>query len=103
MRLNYYEFPENTPEDVLLAHGCDVVLKAGTTIHVEYIPDDKRALVQYVDARIGGLTVTAVKRLMKQYGGVGWTEHINRDGCVFETTPITLNGNNSKFKYNQHL
>ena len=31
------------------------------------------------------------------------TEHIERDGGVFEVTDITLNGNNSRFKYNRHL
>lgn len=32
-----------------------------------------------------------------------WTEHYDRDGGMFEATPIELTGNNSHFKYNQHL
>lgn len=103
MRLHYYVFDKSVPETVLLQEGCAVVLQSGSKVYVNSIPEDKRPLVAYIERCIGGLTVTAVKRLMKQYGGVGWTEHIDRDGCVFETTPITLNGNNSKFKYNQHL
>jgi hypothetical protein len=41
--------------------------------------------------------------MMKQYGGAGWTEHIDRDGGCFEVTEIKLQGNNSRFKYNCHL
>lgn len=32
-----------------------------------------------------------------------WTEHYDRDGGLFEVTSIELTGNNSHFKYNQHL
>lgn len=80
MRINYYKFPENISNDVLKEYG----LRDG-----EYILD--------------GMTVSEVKKLIKKYGGVGYTIHCERDGTLFETTPITLNGNNSKFKYNRHL
>ena len=49
------------------------------------------------------ISVSEVKKLIKKYGGVGYTMHCERDGTLFETTPITLKGNNSKFKYNRHL
>ena len=80
MRLNYYEFPENTKPEILADHGCTV--------------DDRT---------IGGISVTTAKKLLKEYGGAAYTEHIDRDGGCFEVTPINLSGNNSRFKYNHHL
>ena len=103
MRLTYYRFPEGTPEDVLLSNGCGVVLKNGEEIFPDSIPEDKRPLVDHINTTLSGVSITTAKKLMKQYGGYGWTAHIDRDGCVFETTPIQLKGNNSRFKYNRHL
>ena len=103
MKLNYYRFPEGTPEDVLLSNGCGVVLKDGREIYPGNIPEDKRPLIDHINPVISGISVTTAKKLIKQYGGHGWTEHIDRDGCVFETTEIQLRGNNSRFKYNRHL
>lgn len=80
MRLNYYEFPTETEPEVLKENGCE--------------PDDRV---------LGGVSVTTAKKLLRQYGGSAWTEHIDRDGGCFEVTPITLTGNNSRFKYNHHL
>ena len=102
MRLNYYRFPEGTDESILLANGCGVVLKTGSTIYPESIPDDKRELVDYVEDTIP-CCVSFAKKLLKQYGGAAWTEHCERDGGCFEVTEIKLTGNNSKFKYNHHL
>ena len=102
MRLNYYRFPEGTPESVLLENGCGVVLKNGETIYPDSIPEDKRHLVDHVDNVIS-CCVSFAKKMMKQYGGAGWTEHIDRDGGCFEVTEIKLQGNNSRFKYNRHL
>lgn len=103
MRLNYYRFPDNVSEKIKLKEGCGVILKNGNTIYVDEIPDDKRPLVDHVDDCISGTSVKNVKRLLKLYGGCGWTEHIDRDGGIFEVTDITLSGNNSRFKYNRHL
>ena len=105
MRLTYYRFPEGTPEDVLLSNGCGVILKTGDEFFPSpaVIPDDKRPLVDCVNTVISGVSITTARKLMKQYGGCGWTAHIDRDGCVFETTPIQLKGNNSRHKYNRHL
>lgn len=49
------------------------------------------------------VSISLAKKLLKEKGGVAWTEHYERDGTMFEVTPIELKGNNSKFKYNKHL
>ena len=79
MRLHYYQFPKGTPEEILREHceeGEDTIM---------------------------GCSITTAKKMLKQFGGTAWTDHIERDGGVFETTEITLEGNNSRFKYNHHL
>lgn len=103
MRINYYRFPEDTDEKTLLEHGCAIKMKSGIETYAESIPEEKRPLVDYVDDTIGGISVTTAKKYIKQFGGVAWTEHIDRNGSVFEVTEITLGGNNSKHKYNRHL
>lgn len=105
MRLNYYRFPEGTSVERMLAAGCEAVLKNGDrtlldTYEAYIIHKDEIVSVDHV---IGGLSVSVVKEFMASDGGTGWTEHIDRDGGVFEVTPITLEGNNSRFKYNHHL
>ena len=80
MRLNYYKFPAETAPEVLKKNGCE---------------SDDRVL--------GGVSIMTAKKLLKQYGGTAWTEHCDRDGGCFKVTPITLIGNNSRFKYNHHL
>ena len=102
MRITYYTFPDNTPEEVLLENGCRILLKDGSEIHSDSIPEDKRDSVLEIDHTIN-CSVSKAKQLMKKYGGAGITEHIDRDGCLFETTPVKLNGNNSRHKYNHHL
>lgn len=126
MRINYYRFPENTPVDVLAQHGCtlwfgpgvEITFRDGTkyttTEKIDFTPHEGnnygadeiekyRDLFLYAEDTIGGLTVTTVKNLMKEYGGCGWTCHCDRSGGCFEVTDIKLSGNNSKFKYNVHL
>ena len=49
------------------------------------------------------MSITEAKKLLKSLGGFAWTEHLERDGSLFETTEIKLEGNNSRFKYNRHL
>ena len=125
-RINHYEFPENTPIEVLAQHGCTITFAPGvtytnwegkevtTTDEITLTPHSRNNygkediekyghLITKVDREIGGLTVTGVKTLIKQYGGIGWTYHCDRSGGCFEVTPITLSGNNSRFKYNRHL
>lgn len=103
MKINHYRFPENTPTEDKLKEGCAVVLKDGSRIYADAIPKDKADLVDYVDDTLGGITVTHAKSLLRKYGGTAVTEHIDRDGCCFETTPVQLKGNNSSHKYNRHL
>lgn len=50
-----------------------------------------------------GISITTAKKLLKEKGGCAWTEHIDRDGCCFESSEIKLKGNNSRVKYNHHL
>jgi hypothetical protein len=49
------------------------------------------------------VSIAEAKKLLKKNGGRAWTEHYERDGCLFDKTEIELKGNNSKFKYNHHL
>ena len=103
MRLHYYRFPESSDPMDRFKEGCAVILKSGSEIYPETIPDDKWPLVDRIDDTIGGISITHAKKLLRQYGGSAWTEHIDRDGSCFEVAQITLTGNNSRFKYNHHL
>ena len=103
MRLNYYRFPEETPEEELLKNGCAIILKDGSEIYAESIPESKRPLVSHIDTVLSGISVRHAKDLLRTYGGSAWTEHCERDGGLFEVTDIHLSGNNSQFRYNRHL
>lgn len=35
MRINYYQFPDDTPEEILLKEGCEIILKNGGTFIVK--------------------------------------------------------------------
>ena len=83
MRLTYYRFPDNTPKDV--------------------ITDLCESTDETKDSNVCCCSVSFAKKMLKQYGGYAWTEHIDRDGSVFEVTEVKLAGNNSRFKYNHHL
>lgn len=76
MRIHYYRPPDNAAE--LEEQGC---------------PQEED----------GGYSITVVKKLLKKFGGYGYTCHCERDGGCFETSEIKLKGNNSRFKYNHHL
>lgn len=102
MRLSYYRFPNGTPESVLLESGCGVVLKSGYEFFPNTIPEDKRDQVDHVNDFFL-CSITVAKQYLKKYGGCAWTEHYERDGTLFEVTPIQLTCNNSRFKYNRHL
>lgn len=103
MRLNYYRFPETAEEHTLLENGCAVILKDGTEVYVDNIPENRRPFVDHIDHCLEGISVTRAKQLLKEYGGSAWTEHLERDGGCFEISEITLTGNNSHFTYNRHL
>ncbi len=112
MRINYYEFPEGVDPHTRYLNGavhlggsCDTgrgncrgcaVCKGGWSECEHFRCTDAEKVVM-------GCSVTTAKRLLKEFGGIAWTEHCERDGSVFEVTSITLKGNNSRFKYNHHL
>jgi len=102
MRMSFYEFPEDTPEGVLIDEELPVVLKNGQTISSQWLTEEKRSLIDHFE-RVTQCTITYAKKMLKKYGGRAWTEHYDRDGGLFEVTPIELTGNNSRFKYNRHL
>ena len=104
MRLNYYRFPDDAPVAAMVSNGCEGIREDGRMVswlQAEGISDWRGITVE--DRTLGGIKVSEAKKLLKQYGGYAWTEHCERDGGCFEVTPITLTGNNSRFKYNRHL
>ncbi len=103
MRLNFYQFPEDSDQMDRFKEGCPVILKTGSEIYPDSIPADKWPLIDHIGYGLCGVSITHAKQLLKKYGGHAWTEHCERDGGVFEVTEIKLTGNNSRFKYNHHL
>ena len=79
MRLTYYRFPDDAPLETLAEHDCS--------------PDDNTI----------SCSVSFAKQMIRKHGGSAWTEHIDRNGNVFEVTEVKLAVNNSRFKYNHHL
>ena len=113
MRLNYYKFPETVDAQTRFQNGA-VAIDGGECgqgrescrdceIHDGFWTDCPHFIVNDAEDTLEGISVTTAKKLLRQFGGSAWTAHIERDGGVFETTEIRLAGNNSKFKYNQHL
>ena len=113
MRINYYQFPVGVDAQTRWQNGADRIGDGDCTLRpgqsCEGCPtglawrDCPHATVEDATDIISGITVTAAKTLLRQFGGTAWTHHCERDGGVFETTEIKLKGNNSRFKYNQHL
>lgn len=101
MRITYYTFPEAMPvrERALITKQ---VVEGRTDI--TEVPDDISDEVldnnfpETIDT-----SISMAKKLMKAYGGSACTCHFDRDGGLFETTEVTLKGNNSRHKYNRHL
>lgn len=73
------------------------------TLFKEIYPVFSRYINKFTSRKIDGCSVTAVKNMIKKFGGSGFTYHIDRDGSIFETSEIRLGRNNSTHKYNQHL
>ena len=58
------------------------------------------------ESESGATSIKEDKRLLKLQGGSAWTEHYDRDGGLFEVTPIELKSNAKvayNVKYNHHL
>ena len=117
MRLNYYRFPENIDAHTRWVNGT-CRLKAicsldENTPHPDpsecsfYTEEGCQQCPYYkvIDSEdtVEGCSVSYAKKLLKTFGGYAWTCHIDRDGGCFETTPISIKGNNSEFHYNHHL
>lgn len=109
MRINYYRFPEGIEPSVRYQEGADIISAHcdlnGDCVNCPHgnITNCGHWIIDEADDIIEGITITAAKKLLKKYGGFGTTCHCDRYGSPFETTPITLDGNNSTFKYNVHL
>lgn len=103
MRVTYYTFPvEVSPADCI-----DTYLKAK-----EWTPDmdDLEDKVHYRNLKNKleagepiECSISFAKKLLRAIGGEAYTQHHDRDGGLFETTPIRITGNNSRFQYNRHL
>lgn len=115
-RRNFYRFPEDMEitKEMAVEYGLEVEYKYmyGGEEHTEYgYPKSLEWFDRGKEAGCHDFTVSrllegkvsTIKKLMKLFGGDGFTEHYERDGGLFETTPILLKGNNTKFKYNRHL
>jgi hypothetical protein len=58
------------------------------------------------DSEAEVVSISHAKLLLKKQGGIAWTEHYDRDGGMFEATPIELKNNAGiayNVKYNVHL
>lgn len=112
MRINYYRFPEGVDPHTRYINGavnlkgsCDTGRQncRGCTICEEGWTECERWHCVESEMTVDGCTVTAAKKLLREFGGSAWTEHCDRSGGCFEVTPIELRKNNSRFKYNHHL
>lgn len=112
MKINYYRFPEDVAPHIRYKNGaahragyCDTGREhcVGCSICKGGWSECEHFICTEAEDTVEGCSVTEAKRLLREFGGFAWTDHCERDGGVFETTEITLKGNNSKFKYNRHL
>ena len=113
MRYNWYKFPDTVDAQTRFRNGAAIIGGGDCGVDRESCwgcpesedgwPTCPRFLVDDAEDTVAGISITAVKKLLRQFGGTAWTNHIDRSGGVFETTPITLTGNNSRHKYNRHL
>ena len=101
MRITYYEFPEAMSiREIALVHKQVIEGRKDIRSVPADIPDE--VLARNFSDRVD-CSVTMAKKLMKAYGGRAYTQHFDRDGSLFECTPVLLKGNNSTHKYNRHL
>ena len=101
MKITYYSFPDDMSiRDVALATIKLIEGQSEITSIPKDISDED---LEYDYEHTIDTKVSTAKKLLKLYGGTAYTAHFDRDGGLFETTPITLKNNNSKHKYNRHL
>lgn len=102
MRITYYYFPDSLPlEERISAY----LAASGVKLDMSDKFDRCRHRTISKEARDGrmAVSITIAKKLLRSIGGEAETHHIERDGTVFEVTPVKLVGNNSRHKYNRHL
>ena len=97
MRISYYVFPDDMPLRKCYAAWLNVI---GSNKNANDYTDVE---IERRFEREQTCKISTAKKLLKKFGGRAFTEHYERDGGLFEVTPIELTGNNSWFKYNRHL
>ena len=101
MRITYYKFPDNLSiRDVALATKQDIEGRGDILSVPDDVADD---VLERNFSRVVDCSISTAKKMLKKYGGAAWTNHFERDGGFFESTPIKFKGNNSRHKYNRHL
>lgn len=103
MRITYYIFPEEmSPADCvgayLKAKGWEPDMNdRGDMVHYRNL---KRNIEENGEIEC---SISFAKKMIRRIGGSACTQHFDRSGCLFETTPIRLEGNNSRHYYCRHL
>jgi len=113
MRIHYYQFPDTVNAQTRFLNGAEAIgggeCRQGRESCRNCPESDDgwqgcpHFLVADAADTLAGVSISRAKKLLRQFGGSAWTAHIERDGGLFETTAITLGGNNSRHKYNRHL
>lgn len=102
MRITYYYFPDSLPLDERIS-----AYLAASGVKLDMADRFDRCRFRTISEEVGSgriaVSITIAKRLLRSIGGEAETHHIERDGTVFEVTPVRLVGNNSRHKYNRHL
>lgn len=99
MRISYYHFPEEFDNDKIFEALC----AEGFYTKGERKRFDWNFSGEGDDPHLHTGRISWIKKMIRKYGGSGFTEHYERDGGLFDVTPIELKGNNSRFRYNHHL
>lgn len=111
-RIHYYEFPDTVGAHTRYLSGASKIKGKCKINRISCLncpicsfgwsecTNFEVTVAEYI---VEGITITTAKRMLKEYGGRAWTEHYERDGGLFETSPILLRGNNSYVQYNRHL
>ncbi len=102
MRITYYRFPKEMP-----IRDCYMAWMEGEEdfeTPPAWLTDDE---VENEWPRQRVTNVRKAKKFLRKFGGVAFTEHIDRDGGCFEVTPIEAERSNKGIaygaKYNRHL
>ena len=101
MRVTRYQFPGTMSiREIALATKQDIEGR----VDILSVPDDvSDEVLERNFSKVVNCRISTAKNMLKKYGGAAWTDHFERDGGFFESTPVKLKGNNSRHKYNRHL